>query len=309
VPMPAGFISDPIGPDNSIGYAGYMFSLEVQLYCQRFRWYSPVTGRWLQRDPAGPVDGTNLYQYVRSSPVRYNDSSGANAEEPDAPPPPWLDPSDPRNDKSKGCGISVKQEDIGPGYGHRWIEIDDPGRGPRGSPEARRAQVSKVGRQWRGFISPYEGYYGGKPDCDNCTGNDAEGNTAHTEWDVKEEQNAKSKHWRPVGIYSGPLGPQRQWGWAPHPIHPGAGVLRFGPSAGVHVSGATCEQIRECLYSYRSNGSPYIYAPGFNNCRPEADNILGSCGLKKTNRRRTPEGREEDAQWIGDVLQGFLGLN
>jgi RHS repeat-associated protein len=80
VPMPAGFISDPIGPDNSIGYAGSMFSLEVQLYCQRFRWYSPVTGRWLQRDPAGPVDGVNLYECVASRPLTLNDPLGLISE-------------------------------------------------------------------------------------------------------------------------------------------------------------------------------------------------------------------------------------
>jgi RHS repeat-associated protein len=79
VPMPAGFISDPIGPDNSIGYAGYMFSLEVQLYCQRFRWYSPVLGRWLQRDPAGPVDGSNLYEHVRSRVTVLRDQYGLKA--------------------------------------------------------------------------------------------------------------------------------------------------------------------------------------------------------------------------------------
>ncbi len=38
--------------------------------------FDPGTGRWLQRDPIGYVDGTNLCQYARSSPIRFNDPSG-----------------------------------------------------------------------------------------------------------------------------------------------------------------------------------------------------------------------------------------
>jgi RHS repeat-associated protein len=60
----------------------YMFSLQVQLYCQRFRWYSPVLGRWLQRDPAGTIDGVNLYMYVRGQPTLFVDSYGLNASIP-----------------------------------------------------------------------------------------------------------------------------------------------------------------------------------------------------------------------------------
>ncbi|MBX3322567.1 MAG: RHS repeat-associated core domain-containing protein, partial [Phycisphaeraceae bacterium] len=67
---------DEDGPDNEVGYAGYRFNCEEQIYCVRFRHYSPRLGRWLERDPAGYVDGGSLYEYVRSSPVRYNDPFG-----------------------------------------------------------------------------------------------------------------------------------------------------------------------------------------------------------------------------------------
>lgn len=40
------------------------------------RWYDPTTGRWSQRDPAGYVDGGNLYQYVASNPLKYVDPWG-----------------------------------------------------------------------------------------------------------------------------------------------------------------------------------------------------------------------------------------
>ena len=52
--LPDGWISDPtstVGPDNSIGYAGYVHNPEREDYSVRFRVYSPELGRWLQRDP------------------------------------------------------------------------------------------------------------------------------------------------------------------------------------------------------------------------------------------------------------------
>ena len=40
------------------------------------RYYAPWLGRWTAADPAGLVDGPNLYQYVRGSPVVLNDPTG-----------------------------------------------------------------------------------------------------------------------------------------------------------------------------------------------------------------------------------------
>ena len=45
------------GPDNWIGYAGYVWEGASSLYHVRFRSYSPELGRWMQRDPAGYVNG------------------------------------------------------------------------------------------------------------------------------------------------------------------------------------------------------------------------------------------------------------
>jgi len=50
------------GPDNPIAWDGYVFNPETTQYTVRFRWYDPVLGRWLERDPLGYVDGTNLLQ-------------------------------------------------------------------------------------------------------------------------------------------------------------------------------------------------------------------------------------------------------
>lgn len=40
------------------------------------RHFDPKHGRWLQRDPAGYVDGANLYQYVGANPLRHIDPFG-----------------------------------------------------------------------------------------------------------------------------------------------------------------------------------------------------------------------------------------
>lgn len=46
------------------------------LYYYGFRYYIPWLGRWLSSDPAGTIDGLNLYRMVRNNPVRWLDSNG-----------------------------------------------------------------------------------------------------------------------------------------------------------------------------------------------------------------------------------------
>ncbi|MCA9556472.1 MAG: RHS repeat-associated core domain-containing protein, partial [Myxococcales bacterium] len=41
-----------------------------------YRHYRPALGRWLRKDPAGDVDGPNLYRYAVNSPVNYVDPIG-----------------------------------------------------------------------------------------------------------------------------------------------------------------------------------------------------------------------------------------
>ncbi|MCC7144889.1 MAG: RHS repeat-associated core domain-containing protein [Phycisphaeraceae bacterium] len=66
--------------DNPILYAGYRYDSETGLYCVRHRIYHPTLGRWLQRDPAGYVDGISLYLYGYSSPVNWVDPTGLKNE-------------------------------------------------------------------------------------------------------------------------------------------------------------------------------------------------------------------------------------
>lgn len=46
------------------------------LYYYGYRYYQPWAGRWLSADPAGTIDGLNLYRMVRNNPVTFEDSEG-----------------------------------------------------------------------------------------------------------------------------------------------------------------------------------------------------------------------------------------
>jgi RHS repeat-associated protein len=102
------------GVRNSIGYCGYVYNEDSGLYTVRFRTYSPTLGRWLERDPAGYVDGANLYEYVRSNPIRFNDRLGWQAEDTgdgEASPEPEVNPTSdqiPQCKDDKGNPISLQ---------------------------------------------------------------------------------------------------------------------------------------------------------------------------------------------------------
>ncbi|MEB5890017.1 RHS repeat-associated core domain-containing protein [Enterobacter roggenkampii] len=51
------------------------------LYYYGYRYYQPWAGRWLNADPAGTIDGLNLYRMVRNNPVTLHDPDGLNPDE------------------------------------------------------------------------------------------------------------------------------------------------------------------------------------------------------------------------------------
>lgn len=57
-------------------YTGKEKDEESGLYYHGARYYACWLGRWTASDPAGMVDGVNLYMYVRGNPVRLHDPSG-----------------------------------------------------------------------------------------------------------------------------------------------------------------------------------------------------------------------------------------
>ncbi|HTN87933.1 MAG TPA: SpvB/TcaC N-terminal domain-containing protein [Sorangium sp.] len=61
-------------------YTGKEKDEETGLYYHGARYYAPWLGRWTTADPAGMVDGPNLYRYVRGNPIRLRDPSGRESE-------------------------------------------------------------------------------------------------------------------------------------------------------------------------------------------------------------------------------------
>lgn len=57
-------------------YTGKERDEETGLYYYGARYYPPWLGRWTAVDPAGMVDGPNVYQYVRGNPVTLTDPDG-----------------------------------------------------------------------------------------------------------------------------------------------------------------------------------------------------------------------------------------
>ncbi|MDR2970434.1 MAG: RHS repeat-associated core domain-containing protein [Bacteroidales bacterium] len=57
-------------------YTGKEKDEESELYYHGARYYACWLGRWTAVDPAGLVDGVNLYMYCRGDPIIFNDPSG-----------------------------------------------------------------------------------------------------------------------------------------------------------------------------------------------------------------------------------------
>jgi len=86
--MAAHFEYDPFGnltvdANNNASSFPCRFSTKPQdavtgLLYFGYRWYSPLDGRWLRRDPRGEAGGVNLYGCVLNNPLRFIDPLGLN---------------------------------------------------------------------------------------------------------------------------------------------------------------------------------------------------------------------------------------
>lgn len=63
---------------NTVGWCGYRFNAGPNIYTVRYRHFDPTPGvaRWLERDPAGYMDGASLYIYGGMGPLFGGDPSG-----------------------------------------------------------------------------------------------------------------------------------------------------------------------------------------------------------------------------------------
>lgn len=61
---------------NRYLWQGREYSWNTGLYYFRARWYDPITGRWLSKDPIGIAGGLNQYVFCGNNPVNFRDPFG-----------------------------------------------------------------------------------------------------------------------------------------------------------------------------------------------------------------------------------------
>jgi RHS repeat-associated protein len=65
---------------QTLRFPGQWFQAETGLHQNGMRDYDPTTGRYLQADPLGLVDGPSVYGYARQGPLTYVDPLGGQAK-------------------------------------------------------------------------------------------------------------------------------------------------------------------------------------------------------------------------------------
>ncbi len=80
------------------------------MYYYGYRYYQPWIGRWLSADPAGTVDGLNLYRMVRNNPVTLHDPDGRAPEKPNGF--AWVKGKDGEELNFAGMSLFAENENI-----------------------------------------------------------------------------------------------------------------------------------------------------------------------------------------------------
>ena len=79
--LPFGGVHTTTGFPIGLRFPGQWSQLESGLHQNWMRDYDPTTGRYLQADPLGLVDGAPVYGYVGQNPGRYVDPRGEQANQ------------------------------------------------------------------------------------------------------------------------------------------------------------------------------------------------------------------------------------
>ena len=115
---------------NTFCFSTKYLDVETGFYYYGFRYYDPVTGRWLNRDPLGEAGGLNLYGFVGNDPINSIDLLGLKACEmgPDDEPRNVHEDTETIIDPNKPLD---EQEDCYNCHSHAWHDKEgdpsDPG--------------------------------------------------------------------------------------------------------------------------------------------------------------------------------------
>lgn len=89
--LPFGGGNVSTGAPIDLRFSGQWFQTEAGLYQNWMRDYDPTTGRYIEADPLGLVDGASVYGYARQNPGRWVDPRGEEATLPvSLPQSPWV---------------------------------------------------------------------------------------------------------------------------------------------------------------------------------------------------------------------------
>jgi RHS repeat-associated protein len=304
------------GVRNSVGYCGYIFNEDSGLYTVRFRTYSPTLGRWLERDPAGYVDGMGLYEYVRGGATSAVDPSGR-----------WTLPTSVMSRTIStvmqwGCGVRIARQRFGKRddekyWGHEWLEWrvrrSSPGGGTVEELEAigywplmHRTREGRIVEEPEPGSSPLPaGKFGGStlfgPPVDglnpasggfvpeSCGVSDIASRSGDDEWQANRAINRAGERLLPTGAMKPMLGrtravmlPDGQLRWV-HVVDETEEKLYAGAGRGTSCLTATCSQIIDCLRHVR----PAVeYDTACYNCRDFVADALRQCCLEKGRKLR-----------------------
>ena len=79
--LPFGGVHTSSAGNMDLRFPGQWFQSESGLHQNWMRDYDPTTGRYIQADPLGLVDGASVYGYALGNPGRYSDFKGENVME------------------------------------------------------------------------------------------------------------------------------------------------------------------------------------------------------------------------------------
>ena len=262
------------GPDNWIGYAGYVWEGASSLYHVRNRSYNPSLGRWKQRDPLEYAESANMLLYASGDPVLRVDFGGMESIPIGAQ--QKTQSADPRDDLYQGCGIRVHRRPFGTyawnDPGHGWIEISDPQYdNPNGTPNKEGLGYYPLNQgNWDGRGKKYGGPHSqsqSNADCVCSNQNDPALGTGFDDGGV-------GVGYETVPVYGEPG--RQHLDWARPPVIAWKRVP--------HISAeTTCDQVRDCVRNAMPTDDYHVWGFWGDNCHDFVNSTLAKCGLKKGN--------------------------